>query len=104
MKPIPVNTFVDITVEDLAKSITSEELGDLFCELCKYESQRSFTDRRRVIGQIADGLHEDAIRMLGEVVALAYHRVRNEFGTVVPMPVSPSSRTLSEGEVSDIPF
>lgn len=82
MKPVSVNAFVDITVEDIAKSITPEELGDLFCELCKYTAQGSFTDRRRVIGQIAEGLHEDATRMLGEVVALAYHRVRNESETV----------------------
>ena len=88
MNKVSVNTFVDITVEDIAKSITPEELGDLFCQIAGAVSieNRSSNQRRVLIGQIADGLHEKAIQMLGEVLALAYHRVKNSTFTVAFNP------------------
>ena len=79
MNKIPVNTTVDISVEDIAANMSPEELGDLFCIIGGTMSVRQYTSnqRRVVIGKIADGLHEDALKMLGEVVALAYYRAKN---------------------------
>ena len=79
MNKIPVNTTVDISVEDIAANMSPEELGDLFSVIGGAMAVRQYTSnqRRVVIGKIADGLHEDALKMLGEVVALAYHRAKN---------------------------
>jgi hypothetical protein len=78
MKPIPVNTTVEIDVKDLTVAITPEEIGELFCHVCGGMAMKSYTlsQRRAVIGQIADGMHENALTLLGEVLALAYHRVK----------------------------
>ncbi len=78
MKPIPVNTIVEIDVKDLTEALTPEEVGDLLCRVCEKMAIKGYTysQRRAVIGQIADGMHENALTLLGEVLALAYHRVK----------------------------
>lgn len=79
MKPIPITTTVDIEPEAISAALTPEELGGLFCDISEKIAAKSYTlsQRRVLIGQIADGMHENGITMMGEVLALAHQRARS---------------------------
>ena len=78
MQNVTVNTTIDIEVSEITKAITPEEMGELFCDISEEmaSKERTLSERRILIGKIADGMHENAITMMGEVLALAHHRAK----------------------------
>lgn len=88
MQNVTVNTTIDIEVSEITKAMTPEEMGDLFCDISEEmaSKDRSLSERRILIGRIADGMHETAITMMGEVIALAYLRAKKTMDAVSPGP------------------
>ena len=88
MQNVTVNTTIDIEVSEITKAMSPEEMGELFCDISEEmaSKERSLSERRVLIGRIADGMHEQGITMMGEVIALAYQRAKKAMDSVSPVP------------------
>ncbi len=79
MKPITIKTPVQIDIDELTAATTLTDLGSIFSHIANSMSVPANPMERRVMaGKIAEDLSENGTRLLGEVVALAYHNAQRD--------------------------
>lgn len=69
---IPTNCEIEIETSEIATAIKADDLGDLISKVSEKAENMGYTNRRNFALRACDGMSENGLRLLAEILAQAH--------------------------------